>query len=96
MTANAQLNELDKNHNNGSKTKGMKYKGLFVALCNFKSQFMSELKKVKVKMNWDNWKEVILQVPAAWTKAQIDKALTKKYGIYDIYNWNIIEEETTT
>ena len=55
---------------------------------------MGELKKVKVKMNWDNWKEVILQVPAAWTKGQIKTALEKKYGIYDIYSWNVIEETT--
>jgi len=56
---------------------------------------MGELKKVKVKMNWDNWKEVILQVPAAWTKGQIKTALEKKYGIYDIYSWNVIEEPKT-
>lgn len=48
---------------------------------------MSEVKKVQVTMNWDNFKKVILKVPVAWTKAQIDKALTKKYGTYDIKEW---------
>jgi len=56
---------------------------------------MSEVKKVEVTMNWDNFKKVILQVPAAWTKAQIKAALEKKYGIYDIYSWNVIEEPKT-
>jgi len=53
---------------------------------------MSELKKVKVKMNWDSWKEVILQIPESWTNGQIEKALVKKYGIYDILRWNLLNQ----
>jgi len=53
---------------------------------------MSELKKVKVKMNWDSLKEVILQVPESWTNGQIEKALVKKYGIYDILRWNLLNQ----
>ena len=52
------------------------------------------MEKIKVTMNWDNNKEVILKVPADWTKGEIDKVLIKKYGIYDIKNWVILEEET--
>ena len=53
------------------------------------------MKKVKVTLNYNGNKEVVLQVPEAWTKAQIKAALEKKYGIYDIKNWIILEEEVT-
>jgi hypothetical protein len=53
---------------------------------------MSDVKKVEVTMNWDNFKKVVLKVPEAWTKAQIDKALVKKYGIYDIKEWRELTE----
>ena len=52
---------------------------------------MSDLKKVKVTMNWNNFKKVVLQVPVAWGKKQINAALEKKYGIYDILRWDEIE-----
>ncbi len=45
------------------------------------------MKKILVTMNYDGNKEVTLNVPEDWTKSQINKALIKKYGIYDIKNW---------
>ena len=53
------------------------------------------MKKIKVTLNYNANKEIILKVPEDWNKAQIDKVLTKKYGIYDIKHWIILEEEVT-
>ncbi len=52
---------------------------------------MSDLKTIKVTMNWDNWKQVLLKVPADWAKAKINTVLEKKYGKYDIKEWAEVE-----
>jgi hypothetical protein len=53
---------------------------------------MSDLKTIKVTMNWDNFKKVLLKVPADWAKSKIDSVLEKKYGIYDIKEWVEVSE----
>jgi hypothetical protein len=52
---------------------------------------MSDLKTIKVTMNWDNWKQVLLKVPAGWDKSKIKSVLVKKYGTYDIKEWVEVE-----
>jgi hypothetical protein len=54
------------------------------------------MKTILVTMNYNGNMQKKLNVPEAWTKSQIQKALEKKYGIYDIKNWIILEPETTT
>ena len=52
------------------------------------------MKKIQVTLNYDNWKKIILKVPADWTKAQITKVVLKKYGKIDFYSWVFLAEET--
>jgi len=54
------------------------------------------MKKVLVTLNYDGNKQITLQVPKSWTKPQINAALIKKYGIYDIKTWIVLEEEPVT
>lgn len=46
--------------------------------------------KIKVIMNWNNNKEVVIQVPEDWSGSQIKAAIEKKWGIYDILRWEAI------
>lgn len=53
------------------------------------------MKKIKVIFNWNRpkGKEITMQVSESWSNSQINAALEKKYGTYDILRWHFISEE---
>ena len=58
------------------------------------------MRKIKVTMNYDNNKEVIIEVEEKATKSEINVICRKKFGNYDVKEWCDItpvkEEKTET
>lgn len=49
------------------------------------------MKRIIVTLNYNNNKQIALDVPEQWSDGEITKAVNKKYGEIDIKKWEIQE-----